>query len=93
MTHRVKIWPKFYDEVAGGMKPFELRKDDRNYAVGDELRLEEYDPEMKIYTGRTVTAKVIYKLERMPGLEDGYCVLALGSTRIQWCPALCGLEA
>ena len=39
MNHDLKIWPEFFDAVASGAKPFDLRKNDRNYHVGDTLLL------------------------------------------------------
>ena len=42
--HDLKTWSPFYAAVASGAKTFELRKDDRNYSVGDVLLLREWDP-------------------------------------------------
>ena len=39
MLHELKISPEYYDAVVNGIKPFEIRKNDRNYSVGDALRL------------------------------------------------------
>lgn len=33
--HELKILDIYYEEVANGTKPFELRKNDRDYQVGD----------------------------------------------------------
>ena len=43
MLHELKISPEYYDAVVNGIKPFEIRKNDRNYSVGDALRLREFD--------------------------------------------------
>ena len=43
--HDLKVWPAFFDPLADGTKPFEARKDDRGFAVGDVLHLREYDPQ------------------------------------------------
>lgn len=40
-THDVKLVSDFYDDSASGAKPFEIRKADRDYQVGDYLRLHE----------------------------------------------------
>lgn len=37
--HELKTWPDFFRDVADGRKKFEIRKDDRDYKVGDLLRL------------------------------------------------------
>ena len=50
MTHRLKILPEFYQAVIDGRKPFEIRKNDRNFKSNDDVILNEYkDGE---YTGR-----------------------------------------
>lgn len=41
--HRLKTDPEVFEEVASGRKPFELRRADRDYQVGDVLELHEYD--------------------------------------------------
>lgn len=45
--HELKTWPKYFEAVWNGSKAFEIRKDDRAYAVADTLFLREYDPEKK----------------------------------------------
>lgn len=77
MIHHIKIWPRFYDEVAGGQKTSQLRRDDRNYNIGDQLTMEEYDPELEIYTGRTVRAFVTDKITDCVGLIPEYCILSI----------------
>ena len=41
--HDLKILPEYYDAVDKGVKTYELRFDDRNYAVGDMLILREWE--------------------------------------------------
>lgn len=43
-THELKTWPAPFQGVWEGLKSFELRKDDRGYALGDHLRLLEWTP-------------------------------------------------
>lgn len=59
-THILKTWPNFYGPVADGSKPFEIRFNDREYAVGDTLHLREYDPDNKVFTGRECFRRVTY---------------------------------
>ncbi len=58
-----KIWPEFFEKVRSGEKKFELRLADFEVAQGDTLVLEEYDPNTKKYTGRTLEKKVGYVLK------------------------------
>ncbi len=75
MRHRVKILPKYYQAVLDQTKNFELRKDDRDYQVGDIIWLDEWTGEE--YTGRNIALKIKYILRDCPeyGLADGYCIL------------------
>lgn len=41
MIHQLKIDSEYFDDVASGKKTFEVRKNDRNFLVGDFLALNE----------------------------------------------------
>lgn len=76
--HDLKTWPEYYDAIVYGDKNFEVRKDDRNFQVGDILHLHEYDPDVNDYSDRVCHRKITYKLEGGNfGIEKGYCVLGL----------------
>lgn len=71
--HELKTWPAFYEALLSGHKTFEVREDDRGFAVGDVLVLQEFDPELVArshpgYTGREMRALVTYL---MPGGRFG----------------------
>ena len=79
-THELKILPEYYDAVALKTKTFEIRKNDRNFHVGDELILREWDGEN--YTGRELKRYVSYVLyDWQAGLKDGYCIMSIKSSR------------
>ena len=61
--HRLKSWPEFFRAVRTGDKTFEVRKNDRAFAVGDLLILAEWDPEARAFTGRTQSVRVTYLSE------------------------------
>jgi len=65
--HDLKIWPEFFDDVDTGRKSFELRRNDRNYQVGEILKLREWAPQNKEYSGR-VTYKQINHIMRFADL-------------------------
>jgi Domain of unknown function (DUF3850) len=44
MKHTLKTWPEFFGPINDGTKTFEIRANDRNFQVGDELRLREFKP-------------------------------------------------
>lgn len=73
--HRLKLAKMFFDAVNTGKKSFELRKNDRNYQIGDILELHEMSDGEE--TGRVTEKQVIYILEGFKGLEEGYCILGI----------------
>ena len=60
MIHALKTLPKYFEAVLENRKTFELRKNDRDFKVGDYLALNEWNGE--IYTGRALLVKVTYIL-------------------------------
>lgn len=77
-VHKLKTWPAQFHEVWWDRKPFELRKNDRDFQVGDILCLQEYDPETCTYSGKEVLRSVTYVLNApFEGLQDGYCILGI----------------
>jgi hypothetical protein len=87
--HELKIWPEFFEMSLDLKKPFELRKDDRGFAVGDFLRLREWDPQTQEYSGREIHRRVTSLLRHRPdascaatfGLQPGYVILGVAWAR------------
>jgi hypothetical protein len=79
MAHKLKIWPQYFQDVISGVKTFEIRRDDRDFQVGDNVVLREWDPEGRQYTGRAVTGVIIYILRDDIGFGicEGYCVFGM----------------
>lgn len=82
-THELKILPEYFQAVWNEEKTFELRKDDRDYKVGDWVLLKEWDGEK--YTGSALILKINYILRNCEeyGLKDGYCILSIGRIPIE----------
>jgi len=77
--HVLKINNEFFHAIAKGEKTFEVRKNDRNFRVGDVLYLKEYSQKIEEYSGDKIYKKIIYILEGGQfGIEPGYVVLGLG---------------
>lgn len=76
-THFLKIQPIWFEDVKSGKKNFEIRQNDRNFAVGDILVLQEYDHGQ--YTGREIQKEIeyIYHGDGYYGLAEGFCVLGI----------------
>ncbi len=76
--HKIKTWPKYYNDVLLGAKTFEVRKNDRAYKVGEYITLEEWDNDNGIYTGRALSRRIKYILDGGQfGIKKGYIVMSL----------------
>jgi hypothetical protein len=89
ITHVLKSWPEFFKAVAEGRKRHDLRRSrDRDFQVGDRLRLCEFDPVAEVYTGREQTVVVTYitSAERPCSLSEDalhpdFCILSIAASR------------
>lgn len=76
MNHVLKLQPRFAKDIESGRKTFEVRRDDRDFKVGDTLTFTDLDG--KPYD--MASYEVTYKLPREDfpaGLQKGYCVLGI----------------
>lgn len=77
-VHTLKVWPEYFCALDAKVKPFEVRKADRDYKVGDTLYLQEWDPGAQDFTGRITWAEITYVLHGGQfGIEAGWVVLGL----------------
>ncbi len=60
IQHNLKSWVGLFEPIFKGEKTHDLRVMDRNYQVGDICELHEWEPVLRIYTGRTVIVKITY---------------------------------
>lgn len=87
--HTLKTWPNYYDAIARGDKPFDVRRDDRGFQRGDILVLQRTLPD-RIHevetTGYGLSMTVKHELRKRIsyvltggqfGIEPGYVVLGL----------------
>lgn len=79
MIHELKCWPQYFRDVIRGIKTFEIRLNDRNFKIGDQLILREYGMLYNEYTGESLTVEVMYILldDKLHGLEEGYCIMSI----------------
>lgn len=74
-VHQIKIGASYFKDVCTGTKNFELRKNDRDYRIGDILEMREISAGKE--TGRKVSVLVTYILEGYIGIDDDYCIMAI----------------
>ena len=77
MLHILKTDPIPFQAVWNDEKHFEWRKNDRNYKVGDQLRLQEFNCETLIWSGREILATISYVLQDCYNIPSEYCILSL----------------
>ena len=75
MEHFLKIQPQYFEEVRNGNKSFEIRKNDRDFKVGDTLYLQEYNPLAQEYTGEVVKREITYITNYAQ--QENYIVMAI----------------
>lgn len=77
-VHYLKIKPEYFKDIERGVKTFELRKNDRDFQVGDVLMLIKLDNEGN-ETDQVMRVKVTYILKDCSqyGLQDGYAILGI----------------
>ncbi|WP_082713741.1 DUF3850 domain-containing protein [Sporosarcina koreensis] len=72
-VHNLKIMPEYFKAVASKAKRFEIRKNDRDYKIGDGLLLREYKDDE--YTGNEISAVITYMTDYAQ--KKGYVVMGI----------------
>jgi hypothetical protein len=77
MEHCLKTINPYFNDVKSGNKTFEIRKNDRDFKVGDLLLLQEYH--RGEFTGEAFWRVITYVLSDAEqfGLKDGYVILGI----------------
>lgn len=75
--HDLKCHPQHFQCVFNGSKQFELRLNDRNYQIGDDLLLREWDPNTSEYTGKVTVKTVTCIVSECPALKKSYVALGI----------------
>lgn len=75
MIHELKIYPDFFQAVISGEKTFEIRKNDRQFKVGDMLALNEYD--WNSYTGNSCLVYVDFIMNHPEYVKEGMVVMSI----------------
>ena len=90
--HELKILHEYLEDVDLGKKTFELRKNDRDYQVGDLIRfidIREDDSTAKNQIEPNIDENTLYRITYVLkdvdqyGLDRDYCILAIKKLNIK----------
>lgn len=95
--HELKILHEYLIDVSKGKKTFELRKNDRDYQVGDLIRFIDVDcvgrdyhlfhekSDIEPYIDKNTLYRITYVLKNVSayGLDKDYCILAIKKLNIK----------
>jgi hypothetical protein len=85
VQHELKTWPEGFAAIVEGRKRHEVRRWDRDYRVGDELILREWDPTTESYTGAFWTVRIEHISKPSTwGLPDDVGVMSIRPYRDRW---------
>lgn len=90
-VHDLKCMSQYFDALKSGAKTFELRRNDRDYQVGDVLRLRKWGGEMRhrYWDEEPLYFIVTYMLWQCGfGLKKGYVILGIAPTHATLHPRL-----
>jgi ASC-1-like (ASCH) protein len=77
--HELKIIEPYFTDVLKGIKTFEVRKNDRNFKVGDIVKLRKYDADTLLYSGEEILVEIKYILDDTKYCKDGYVIFGFDS--------------
>ncbi len=78
LKHYLKTWPEPFAALSSGEKTCEFRKNDRGFVTGDELVLEEWNPEDRVYTGEKLDRVVTHALHGPAfGIPEGFVLMSV----------------
>ncbi len=79
MIHKLKIKEEYANAICGNVKHFEVRKNDRDYKIGDILTFDVIDSDKyNGIEGRAYFVSYLLTHDDFPeGICEGYCVLSL----------------
>ena len=74
-THYLKCINPYFQDAFDGKKKFEVRLNDRDFNVCDEIILQEYDAENREYMKRELRCEIIYILDNPDFCKKGYVII------------------
>ncbi len=83
-VHNVKSWPQYFAPIKEGQRTHDLRRNDRDFQVGDTMLLAEFDPQSQKYTGETCEVEITSMTSMSQpcavsseALDPAFCILSI----------------
>lgn len=77
MIYKLKTLRGYFQAIQVGRKTFEVRFNDRNFKLGDDLLLQEFDNKTKEYSGNEVLCHITYILDNPEYVKEGYVIMSI----------------
>lgn len=77
MKHKIKILQRYISRIIDGTKTFEIRKNDRDYQVGDVIEFDIIRDDTDFLIPAVIPSYWITYIHFGLGLQDGYVVLGI----------------
>lgn len=77
MIHALKEHCKHFEDLIWGRRTYEVRFADRPYREGDLLALNEYNPDLDTYTGRSCLVQVTNLWDDPKYVREGYVIMSV----------------
>lgn len=71
-THDLKTVQPYFNDVSSGSKKFEIRKNDRNFKVGDLVVLREWNHKRQYASGYYIIVVITYIIKDNQYCKPGY---------------------
>jgi len=84
MTHELDSYPEPFEAIKAGLKTFMCGFDNQSFRGGDKLKINEFDNDKQVYTGRFVEVRVIYLQAQDGGVNDipeDYVIMSIKKIR------------
>lgn len=82
MTHELDSYPEQFEAIVQGLKTFMCGFNNQSFRVGDKLKINEFDDDKILYTGRFVEVKVIYLQEGGANdIPEDYVIMSIKKIR------------
>jgi hypothetical protein len=81
-VHHLKTWTPYFKDIKSGVKQFEVRRNDRDYQVGDTLILDDFNPITERHSGAWIPKLIIYKFDDIRFVKEGFVILGMEDIKV-----------